>query len=182
MNEFDVDKLISNSLAGSTAGDGFRQQVFRESTGALKRGVVFRRRLRTTRLTLSVLLIAAGAFFLGQFSASTSGGVAQEQQGWTSVPTELVAWLDTGRFFEQLGMRERANGAYEEASVLIPYEIWQTRLEQNKSLTAVLANVSADGSSGRPREWTDSVKATKTAEPKFGWPKKGKVIAQCLGG
>jgi hypothetical protein len=186
MDEFDVDKLIGNSLAGSTTGDGFRQQVLRESTGALKRGVLFRRRLRTTRFALSVLLIAAGAFFLGQFSASTSGGVAQVQEGWTSVPKELVAWLDTGRFFEQLGMQERANGAYEEASALIPYEtseIWQTRLEQNKSLTAVLANVSADDSSARPSERTDSVKATKATEPEFEWPQKGveKVIAQCLG-
>ena len=187
MNEFDVDKLIGNNPAGGTAGNEFKQQVLRESTGALKRGAVFRSHLRTTRLTLSVLVVAVGAFFLGQSSVSRQGGLAQEQQDWTRVPRELVAWLDTGRFFEQLGMQERANGAYEKAGMLIPYEASEklrTRLEENESLTVVVVNVPDDDGLGQSGEWTDSEKATKAAEPRFEWPKKGieKIIAQSLGG
>jgi hypothetical protein len=121
MNEFDIDRLMGG-LKGESAGEGFRERLLEESTAALVRGRVFRRRLRATGLTLGILLVAGAAFALGQLSGSTRDGLAEQQQNWTNVPSELVAWLDAGRFFERLGMAERAERAYKMAGELIPYD------------------------------------------------------------
>ena len=140
MNEFDIDKLIGDGLRGGTASNGFRERVLRESTGALMRGRASRNRLRAAGLTLGVVLIAAGAFAFGRLSVS--GEVIAGQEDVTSVPRELVAWLDAGRFFEQLGMDERAERAYRKAGGLIPQEaveIMQARLHGDKVYAGLLA-------------------------------------------
>ena len=141
MNEFDVDKLIGDGLRGETAGDAFRERVLRESTGALVRGRASRNRLRAAGLTLGVLLIATGAFICGQLSVPKR--VIPEQENWTNVPRELVAWLDAGRFFERLGMSERAERAYKKAGELIPQEaaeIIQARLCGDRVYAGLLVN------------------------------------------
>jgi hypothetical protein len=55
----------------------------------------------------------------------------------------LVAWLDAGRFFEQLGMNARAERAYREAGELIPQEaaeIIQARLYGDRIYAGLLAD------------------------------------------
>jgi hypothetical protein len=141
MDDFDIDKLIGNGLRGGTASEGFRERVLRESTGALVRGRALRSRLRVAGLTLGIVLIAVGAFVCGQLSVP--GQVIPEQENWTNVPTELVAWLDAGRFFEQLGMNARAERAYREAGELIPQEaaeIIQARLYGDRIYAGLLAD------------------------------------------
>lgn len=141
MNEFDIDKLIGDGLRGGTAGDAFRERVLRESAGALIRSRASRNRLRAAGLTLGIVLIAAGAFVCGQLSVPRQ--VIPEQENWTNVPRELVAWLDAGRFFERLGMSERAERAYKKAGELIPQEaveIMQARLGGEKVYAKVLMN------------------------------------------
>ena len=141
MNEFDIDKLIGEGLRGESAGGALRERVLRESTGALVRGRALRRRLRAAGLTLGILLIAAGAFAFGRLSVARE--VIAGQEDFTSVPRELVAWLDAGRFFEHLGMNERAERAYKKAGELIPQEaaeIIQARLCGDRVYAGLLAS------------------------------------------
>lgn len=185
MNEFDIDKLIGDGLRGGTAGDAFRERVLRESTGALVRGRALRNRVRVAGLTLGILLIAAGAFVCGQLSVP--GQVIPEQENWTNVPRELVAWLDAGRFFEQLGMEERAERAYRNAGELIPQqavEIMQARLGGEKVYAKVLMNAETVDCSQK----VNKLRRFGVAEVGH-WSKAerlngvlGKVIAKYLGG
>ena len=126
MSDFDIDKLISDSLTSGSASDAFRERLLCESTGALVSGRISQKRLRVAGLMLTIVLIAMGAFVCGnirglhQGSAGKIGLLAvDENELRTSVPRELVAWLDAGRFFEGLGMQERAVKAYKTASGLI---------------------------------------------------------------
>jgi len=140
MNDFDIDKLIGEGLRGGAASGAFRERVLRESAGALVRGRALRNRVRVAGLTLGILLIAAGAFVCGQLSAPSQ--VIQQEENWTNVPRELVAWLDAGRFFEQLGMEERAERAYRMAGELIPQEaaeIMQARLHGDRVYAGLMA-------------------------------------------
>jgi len=140
MNDFDIDKLIGEGLRGGAASGAFRERVLRESAGALVRGRALRNRLRAAGLTLGVVLIAAGAFVCGQLSVPRQ--VIPEQEEWTNVPRELVAWLDAGRFFEQLGMSERAERAYKRAGELIPQEaaeVMQARLYGDRIYARLMA-------------------------------------------
>lgn len=149
MNEFDIEKLIGEGLKPEAAGEDLRARVMKESTAAFVRGRAFRRRLQVGGLTLGVLLVAVGAFVCGQIVGSTQSkidkrvvGVTDEQE-WTNVPRELVAWLDAGRFFERLGMDERAERAYKKAGELIPQEaaeIIQARLYGDRVYAGVLAS------------------------------------------
>jgi hypothetical protein len=148
MNEFDIEKLLGESLKKAAASEDLRSRLLQESTAALVRGAVVRRRLRVTGLTLAILLVAAGGFICGQIAGSAQSdikkgvvGVTDEQE-WTNVPRELVAWLDAGRFFERLGMDERAERAYKKAGELIPQEaaeIIQARLYGDRIYAGLLA-------------------------------------------
>jgi hypothetical protein len=149
MNEFDIEKMIGEGTKPEAAGEDLRARVLKESAAAFVRGRVSRRRLRVGGLTLGVLLVAVGAFICGQIAGSAQSdidkgavGVTDEQE-WTNVPRELVAWLDAGRFFERLGMDERAERAYKKAGELIPQEaaeIIQARLYGDRIYAGVLAS------------------------------------------
>ena len=154
MNDFDIDKLIGDGLRGGAASGAFRERVLRESTGALVRGRASRNRLRVAGLTLGVVLIAAGAFAFGRLSVS--GEVIAGQEDVTSVPRELVAWLDVGRFFEQLGMNERAERAYKRAGELIPQEaaeIMQARLHGDRAYAKGVTNLETVDCSQKVNKW-----------------------------
>jgi hypothetical protein len=149
MNEFDIEKLISDGLKPEAAGEDLRARVLKESTAAFVRGGVLRKRLRLGGLTLGVLLVAVGAFICGQITGSAQSDIdkgvvgVRDEQEWTNVPRELVAWLDAGRFFERLGMDERAERAYKRAGELIPQEaaeIIQARLHGDRVYAGVLAD------------------------------------------
>lgn len=185
MNEFDIDKLIGEGLRGGAASGAFRERVLRESTGALLGGRASRNRLRAAGLTLGILLIAAGAFAFGRLSVP--GQVIREQENWTNVPRELVAWLDAGRFFEQLGMNERAERAYRMAGELIPQEaaeIMQARLHGDRAYAKGVTNLETVDCSQKVnklgrfrvaevRRWNKTEKVNGVL---------GKVIANYLGG
>ena len=73
MNDFDIDKLISDSLASDSASEAFRERLLRESTGALVRSRRFHKRLRVTGMILAVILITMGAFAGGAFCGRRQG-------------------------------------------------------------------------------------------------------------
>jgi hypothetical protein len=128
MSDFDIDKLISDSLTSGSVSDAFRDRLLRESTGALVSSRKFGKRLRVAGLMLTIMLVVIGAFACGNFRGLHHGATeivpvpaADENEQRTSVPREMVAWLEAGRFFERLGMQERAVRAYKTASGLIDY-------------------------------------------------------------
>lgn len=67
MSDFDIDKLISDSLTSGSVSDAFRDRLLRESTGALVSSRRFHKRLRVAGLMLTIMLIAIGAFVCGNF-------------------------------------------------------------------------------------------------------------------
>ena len=187
MNESDIDKLIDDGLKVGKAGEVFRQGVLRESSMALVRSRASRNRLRVAGLTLCVMLIVAGAFACGQLSVPRQ--VLPKQEGWTKVPGDLVAWLDAGRFFEQLGMDERAERAYQMASEFIPgrsHEINQARLNSSKSLLRVLGDVQMHSRPTGFVERESPAQAVTTEGRTLEWSNKNpslfEIIAQYLRG
>jgi len=123
MNDFDFDELIGG-LKTDSADDSFREELLLKSQRTLVRSRVVRHAIRATGVFSCVLLLVAGAFVCGRFSGDGSGGDATVANAGerVSVSTELVDWLDAGRFFERIGMQDRAVRAYKNASKLIPAE------------------------------------------------------------
>ena len=129
MSDFDIDKLISDNLTSGSVSDAFRDRLLRESTGALVSSRRFGKRLRAAGLMLTIMLIAMGAFVCGNFRGLHLGATekvpvpaADENEQMTSVPRELVAWLEAARLFRQLGMEDRMARAVERAGRLLPVD------------------------------------------------------------
>lgn len=144
MSDFDIDELIGSSLAGDSPNDVFKEKVLQKSTNVFIQHRMLQRRMRIVGSVLVILLIATGAFICGQFSA-TPQGVSSKQIALqhiidndynVTVSKDLVAWLDTGRFFAQLGMNERAVYAYKQASELLPGDSTGSMQTQLHNVTA----------------------------------------------
>ena len=150
MNDQDTNRLIEDALSANAASNAFMERVLRESTAAFSRGRVLHRRMRTAGFTSLVLLVAAAAFFCGRLSVpgELSGRKivmknVDEQDNSIRVSRDLVAWLDAARFFTQLGMEERAELSYKQASELIPYDV-PAHLQASFESQSMLAGISPD--------------------------------------
>ena len=103
-----------------------------------------------TGLMLLIGAVTTIAFVTGRFSANKETYHQQQIVQQTnnddnniSVSRELVAWLDAAKFFDQLGMPERAEFSYKQASQLIPLDISKEKLAgngQNMELAQILNN------------------------------------------
>jgi len=174
MSDFDIDKLISDSLTSGSVSEAFRDRLLRESTGALVSSRRFGKRLRATGLMLTIVLIATSAFVCGNIlgwrhGATEKAGVpaAVENGQMTSVPRELVAWLEAGRFFERLGMQERAVRAYKTASGLIDYSTEEYReagLERKNYFCVIKENRRVDTAVAESKVARKSERQTKVTE------------------
>jgi len=174
MSDFDIDKLISDSLTSGSVSDAFRDRLLRESTGALVSSRRFGKRLRAAGLMLTIMLIAIGAFVCGNFRGLHHGATekvpvpaAGENEQMTSVPRELVAWLDAGRFFERLGMQERAVRAYKTASGLIDYgtpEFHEAGMERKNYFCVIKENRRVDTAAAESKVARKSERQTKVTE------------------
>ncbi len=123
MNDLNFDELIGG-LKKDSVDDSFREQLLLKSQSTLVRSRAVRHIIRATGVSLCILLLVVGAFVCGRFTAdgrTENVTVAKAGENIT-VSAELVAWLDVGRFFEQIGMQHRAVRAYKNASKLIPAE------------------------------------------------------------
>ncbi len=164
MNEQDVDKLLAQALSGGKPPEAFRRQVLRDSTAALATGRVTRLRWRAVGLSAAAVLIAAVSFLSGRLStpgvvgeSTTVSTQVTDNAQTISVPSELVAWLETARFFKQLGMEQRVCLAYERAGQLLPHE---TPLAGNPAETTCAARVEKDnGNVGSPVKETTAILA-----------------------
>ncbi len=123
MNDLDFDELIGG-LKKDSADDSFREQLLLKSQITLVRSRAVRHIIRVTGVSSCILLLVVGAFVCGRFTADgRTGDVTVANAGDNiTVSAELVAWLDAGRFFERIGMQDRAVRAYKNASKLIPAE------------------------------------------------------------
>ncbi len=174
MSDFDIDKLISDSLTSGSVNDAFRDRLLRESTGALVSSRRFQKRLRAAGLMLTIMLIAMGAFVCGNLRGLSLGATeivpvpaAVENEQMTSVPRELVAWLDAGRFFERLGMQERAVRAYKTASGLIDYdtpEFHGAGLERRNYFCVIQENRRVDTAAAESKVAQKSERQSKVTE------------------
>lgn len=148
MNENDINDLLNSALGGNTARKDFKERLLQNSTAAFTRGRTFHNRFKMIALILLITAITTAAFFTGRFSAidKTSN---QQQIAWQtnpddnniSVSRDLVAWLDAAKFFTQLGMSERAEFSYKQASQLIPVDTMQDNVAdigQNIKLAKLL--------------------------------------------
>ncbi len=129
MEEKDVEKYLGQHLEGSPPREAFKQQTLLDSTAALVRVQRRRSARRRAELTAAAVLIAGIAFLGGRLSKprTLSGSVevalqATAEPGGVTVPSDLVAWLDSARLFKRLGMEERMARAVEHAAKLMPYD------------------------------------------------------------
>ena len=125
MDDRDVDRLLEQAFPGGGEPNGLRQRVLRDSTAALGLSRARRRTWRAAVLAAAAVLVAAVSFLSGRASVlgrPTTVVVTPPDPETTSVPSELVAWLEAARFFEQLGMDERVLLAYERAGRLLPQD------------------------------------------------------------
>ena len=147
MNEFDFDEVME-SVTNATAENSFRKRLLHKSQKTLTRTRFKRRAIRTGGIFSCILLIAFGAFLCGRFSGGSPGKeicVAIDDDN-VVVSAELVAWLDAGKFFEQIGMHDRATNAYKTASKMIPegnLERHTFATEDTIDLAALLQRVEA---------------------------------------
>jgi hypothetical protein len=127
MKDNDIDKHLRQHLTGDKPREAFKQQTLRDSTAQFVR--VYRRRSawRRVELAAAAVLIASVAFFGGRLSAPSASprSVDEAQQATAdsdsiAVPSDLVAWLDAARLFNQLGMQDRMARAVERANRLLP--------------------------------------------------------------
>jgi hypothetical protein len=143
MDEHDINDLLNSAHNGHPAGNDFEKKLLNESTAAFKRARDFRSRLRITGLILLLAVITSFAFLAGRLSMTNKTWHQQQIAQQTNpdnnvtVPRDLVAWLDAAKFFTQLGMNERAELSYKQASLLIPLELMQKNIAdigQNNAL------------------------------------------------
>jgi predicted nucleic acid-binding protein len=127
MKDKDVDIHLKQHLSGNQPREAFRQQMLHDSTAEFVR--VYRRRsaLRRAELAAAAVLIAGIAFLGGRLSVppalprnvDITPQATAKSEGVT-VSSDLVAWLDAARLFNQLGMQDRMARAVERASRLLP--------------------------------------------------------------
>ncbi len=170
MNDLDFDELIGG-LKKDSSDASFREQLLLKSQSTLVRSRAIRHIIRTTGVSSCILLLVVGAFVCGRFTADgRTGDVAVANAGDNiTVPAELVAWLDAGRFFERIGMQDRAVRAYKNASKLIPAEsIDQQAIDtsQTAQLASLLqraetvARGKTDNGKTQSPEWTSCTLGT----------------------
>ncbi len=117
MNDFDT--WLSKGLSQNRPDLAFQDQLKQQSSQALASGHRKRRWVRGISLTCALLALTLTAFLSGQRTVQTSPTqYAETSQANTSVVVsqDLVSWLEAGRFFEQLGMEQRATHAFRQAS------------------------------------------------------------------
>jgi hypothetical protein len=121
MNDFDT--WLSKGLSQNRPDLAFQNQLKQQSSQALASGHRKRRWVRSISLTCALLALTLTAFLSGQHTAQTpptqyAGTSHRPGQESTSVVVsqDLVSWLEAGRFFEQLGMEQRATNAFRQAS------------------------------------------------------------------
>ena len=121
------DKLLGQHLSGDPPEEAYKQQVLRDSTAAFIQMRRMRSAWRMVKLAAAAVLVAGVAFLGGRLSMpGTPVGNAVEtpqpivKSDGVTVPTELVAWLESARLFRQLGMEDRMARAVERAGRLLP--------------------------------------------------------------
>jgi hypothetical protein len=127
MSDLDFDKLITEGLTQGPADTAFQARLKQESGHALIKGHQRRLWYRRTGLACVVLLVAVSAFWSGRVTMKPMppdgpAGFAHHRHSddTIQVARDLVTWLEAARFFNQLGMEERANKAFQLASSLTP--------------------------------------------------------------
>lgn len=125
MKENEIEELMSGFSASVTTGKGFKANLLAESTNALNRHIGIRRRVRLVGTLAMLMVVAAGAFWCGQYTQQQQVVRHSENAGLmvdgekVLVSSEVVDWLGAAKFFTQLGMDERADKAYKRASGLL---------------------------------------------------------------
>ena len=178
MNENDINDLLSSSLGGNSARKDFKEQLLQNSTAAFTRGRIFHQRLRTTGLISLIIIFTTAAYLSGRFSVSRKTNerqiiVQHTNNDSISVSRDLIAWLDAAKFFTQLGMDQRAEFSYKQASQLIPVELPQYDLA-NMGQKSALAKILNDFDK-------NNLNITHQEQKEFETNKISRILAQNFG-
>lgn len=193
MSDLDFEKLMGAGIPQGQAEAGFRARLKQASGQALVRGRQRRLWYKRAGLTCVALLVTMSAFWSGRVSVKSraprgSMAVSELKQDANSilVTRDLVTWLEAARFFERLGMEERASKAYQLASTLTPSTENQDQraskraesrftnpVDTNSTLNSLLARY--DACIGQEQETIESV-------PLIAKRKRLTIIAQFMGG
>jgi len=122
MNDFQMDQYFEG-IKNKEAPSSLEDQILLDSTRALKQGCLMRKWLRRSSAIAAILLFGFTAFLAGRLSTHSTVPAAAPDMVTIQVPKDFPAWVDAGRFFIQLDMKDRAANAFNKALSMIPKDI-----------------------------------------------------------
>ena len=144
----DYDEIITGGLRQRRASGAFRQELAQQSGQALARHYGRRVWLRRMLTGCATMMLVLAAYQMGR---STTRHLAQSESERNQhpgrrtdsvrVPTDLVTWLEAGRFFRQLGMEERAKKAFDQAGKLAPLGEFERTYSESDHRRATIASL-----------------------------------------
>jgi hypothetical protein len=132
MNDFEIDKILTDMNA--SVPSALEEKVLSASTRAFKRSHFIRKSIRRGALVLSMVIFGFAAFLTGRLSTNSVASTAAPDMVTIQVPKDFPAWVDAGRFFIQLDMKDRADNAFNKALSMIPKEIPMANQDSQKTL------------------------------------------------
>lgn len=127
MDEFEMDRLFET--LDVPVDPAVERRVWLASSRALSRGRRFRKVIWRAGSAAAAAVLCAGAFLAGQRSVGGAGeGISTQADAGNAhmvtitVDREFLEWIDAGRFFAQLEMKEKSAEAFERAIEMIPEE------------------------------------------------------------
>jgi hypothetical protein len=121
MNDFEIDKILTDM--NTSVPSALEEKVLSASTRAFKRSHFIRKSIRRGALVLSMIIFGFAAFLTGRLSTNSVASTAAPDMVTIQVPKDFPAWVDAGRFFIQLDMKDRADNAFDKALSMIPKDI-----------------------------------------------------------
>jgi hypothetical protein len=124
MNDFEIDKILTD--INTSVPSALEEKVLSASTRAFKRSHFIRKSIRRGAMAISIVIFGFAAFLAGRLSTNNPPSFpAPVDQDMVSiqVPKDFLAWVDAGRFFIQLDMKDRASNAFDKALSMIPKDM-----------------------------------------------------------
>ena len=117
----DIDDLLTQALQKSYPSEAFKERLKQQTSLTLVQVQTRGRRFHRCIITTAALLITFTAYLVElntDRSVSESGKGQAQDDTTVQVPKDVLTWLEAGRFFNQLGLEQRAANAYRQASLL----------------------------------------------------------------
>lgn len=121
MNDFQIDQSFKDM--DTDIASSLEDKILADSTKALKKSCFVQMLIRRCSAIAAILLFGFTAFFAGRLSTNNIVSNVAPDMVTIQVPKDFPAWVDAGRFFTQLDMKDRAANAFDKALSMIPKDM-----------------------------------------------------------